>query len=202
MTPLTSAHVISSLSSLADIRHYLSVHYESFLPIYHRIPSNIVAIAHLNDLLRSDDSTQIIKHSKSPWFVTEGTSVLDLLEQFKSNNQRVAVILAPSGQPSGLLTLDQILSQIFGKEERTKDLEEPSFLHIERTLPGEMKVSEFNRQFQAKIECSLEDTLSDLIAHQLGHAPAKGETIRIDAFIFTILEPSLRGAKLLAVETI
>ena len=202
MTPLSHVQMVSSLNTLAEVRHHLSVHYEPFVPIYHRIASNIVSIAHLSDLLRCEENRRVIEHARSPWFVTESTSILDILEQFRRNNQRVAVILDLSGQAIGLLTFDQILTQIFGKEENVTVMEEGPSLHIERTLSGDMLVVEFNEQFQSEIRCAPQDTLSDLIAAELDHPPAKGETVRIDPFIFTILEPSLMGVKVLSVQTI
>jgi putative hemolysin len=202
MTPLSRIQMVSSVAHLSQARHHLSVHYESFVPIYHKSPSNVVAMAHLSDLLKCDPHTPIIKYARSPWFVTENSSILDILDQFRRNNQIVAVILDKSGQTSGLLTLDQILSQIFGKEEVKEKQETIPSLHIERTLLGEMKVKEFNQQFQADIVCLDGDTLSDWILTQLDHAPAKGETFRFESFVFTILEPSLRGIKLLSVRSI
>ena len=77
-----------------------------------------------------------------------------------------------------------------------------SSLHVERTLSGEMKVEEFNRQFFAQISCPPDETLSDLISKELDHSPVKGEEVRIDLFVFTILEPSLRGVKVLSVHTV
>lgn len=201
MTPLSQVQMVSSFNTLAEVRHQLSVHYEPFVPIYHRTHSNIVAMAHLSDLLRCDEQKRVIESARSPWFVTTNSSILDILDQFRRNNQIVAVILDSSGQALGLLTLDQILSQIFGKEEIVDSPTEPPSLHVERTLSGDMRVEEFNRQFQAKLSCLQEESLSDLICKELDHSPAKGEIVRIEPFIFTILEPSLRGVKLLSVQT-
>lgn len=202
MTPLSQVQMVSSFHTLAEVRHHLSVHYEPFVPIYHRTSSNIVAMAHLSDLLRCAEHKRVIESARSPWFVTTSSSILDILDQFRRNNQIVAVILDSFGQAVGLLTLDQILSQIFGKEEDSEGATEPPSLHIERTLLGEMKIEEFNQQFQAKLKCSEEETLSDLICKELDHPPAKGETVRIEPFVFTILEPSLRGVKLLSVQSV
>jgi putative hemolysin len=200
MVPLSHAQMISSWNTLSEVRHHLSVHYEPFILIYHRIHSNIVSIAYLSDLLRCSEGRRVIECGRSPWFVTENASILNILEQFRRNNQKVAIVLDSSGQPLGLLTFDQILLQIFGKEESSSEEEIPSF-HIERTLLGEMKVEEFNRQFQADLPHLPEENLSDLLTKELDHSPVKGETIRIEPFIFTVLEPSLTGVKVLSVYT-
>lgn len=201
MTPLSQVQIVSSLNTLAEVRHHLSVHYEPFVPIYHKNPSNIVSIAHLSDLLRCEENRRVIECARSPWFVTESASILDILEQFRRNNQIVSVILDFSGQAIGLLTFDQILTQIFGKEGNIAEKEEAPSLHIERTLSGGMLVAAFNEQFQSEIPCDPKDTLSDLITAELDHPPVKWEIVRIGAFIFTVLDPSLTGVKLLSVRS-
>ena len=94
----------------------------------------------------------------------------------------------------------QILDQIIGEE---KNLEfEASQIYIERTLFGSMAVAEFNQQFQADLQHEPGDTLNTLIPRLLDHSPAKGEVVRIDDFVFTVLDLTLRGMiKTLSVQT-
>ncbi len=201
MIPLSKVQTVSSHATLAEVRHLLSVHYTPLLPIYHRVPQNIVAIASLRDLLRVEENKRVIDLARSPWFVTRDTSILQLLQQFRRNNQSIAAILDPSGQATGILTLDQILSEIFG-EETQLPLSEEKPHYIERTLSGDMSVSKFNRQFEEQLPEGKGDTLSDLILSQLGHLPIKGESIRIHNLEFTIDEPTLLGIKTLSVRSI
>lgn len=201
MIPLSRIHMVASNASLADVRHMLSIHYAPFILVYHRYPHNVVAIAHLRDLLRMEENRRVLDHARSPWFVAQGTSILEILNQFRRNNQSVAVILDPSGQSCGILTLDDVVEQIFGEEEWKSVPEKPSVLYVERTLSGEMDVSAFNREFDANLFYLPGDTLSDLIFRSLDHLPAKDETVRIGSYLFTVIEPSMRGAKILSVRT-
>ncbi len=201
MIPLDKVQMAPSHMTLDEVRHLLSVHYAPMIPIYHRYTHNIVAIIYLRDLLQLNEKKRILDHARSPWFVTRDSSILQILEQFRRNNQSVAVILEPSGQACGILTLDQIVSQIFG-EEKEGQLTSEGAIYIDRTLSGEMSVAEFNNQFQASLPAGEGDTLSDLIISQLGHPPVKGETVYIGAFAFTVDEPTLRGVKVLSVQTV
>ncbi|HSX10843.1 MAG TPA: hemolysin family protein [Chlamydiales bacterium] len=201
MIPLAEVRMVPSQSTLAEVRHLLSVQYVPMIPIYHRTPHNIVAIAQLRDLICLEESKKIIDLARSPWFVTRDISILQLLQQFRRNNQNVAVILDSSGQACGLLTLDQILAEIFGEEiGPSLTMEEPQN-YIERTLSGEMSVSEFNKQFGAELPEGKGDTLSDLLVDALGHLPVKDESIRLGEFEFTVDEPTLRGVKTFSVRT-
>ncbi len=200
MTSLSEVHILSSETTCSMMRHDLSVHYAPFALIYHRQPHNIVGIARLSDYLEFDENKRILEKARSPWFVTQETSVLELLKQFRRNNQSVAIILDLRGQACGLLTLDQILSEIFGEETGEALSSEPD-LYVDRTLPGEMSVVEFNRQFQAHLRAEPGGTLSDLILAELGHSPVIGEQVQIGDFEFTIDELSLRGIRTVSVES-
>ena len=201
MSPLTQVQMAPTTATLADVRHLLSIHYAPILPIYHRVQHNIVGVAYLRDLLRVEDSKRVIDHARSPWFVTQKTSILDILEQFRRNSQSVAIVIDATGQSCGLLSLDDIVSQIFGPETEQPTLPETPYLHIKRTLSGEMEVEAFNREFQANLPHSEGETLSDLIVNSLDHLPVLGETVKLDSYLFTVLEPSLRGVKILSVHT-
>lgn len=199
MTPLEKVLMIPAAATLGEMRSHLSTQF--FIPIYQRNRNHIVKIAVLRDLLRLDDRVKVIHHARSPWFVPKELSVLQLLHQFRSNNQSMAVILDKSGQACGILALDEILTEIFGEETREHGAEEvPDY--IERTLSGEMTVAEFNRQFEAQLPGVEGETLSDLIIARLGHAPVKGESVRVEDFEFHVEEPTLRGVKILSVTTV
>jgi CBS domain containing-hemolysin-like protein len=200
MAPLTSVQMAPTSATPLDIRHLLSIHYAPFIPVYHRVPHNIVGVAYLRDLIRIGDGERVVDHVRSPWFVPESASVLEILDQFRRNNQSVAVVLDASGQSCGLLSLDEILAQIFGPEASQPPAEGPH-LHIERTFSGDMDVADFNREFQSTLPHLQGETLSDLIVKHLDHLPSAGETIQITSFLFTVVEPSLRGVKTLTVST-
>lgn len=202
MTPLEKVVAVPSSAVMSELRHLLSLQYEPMIPIYRHQKQQIVAVVHVRDLLRLSEQQPIFEKSRPPWFVTQETSILEILNQFRRNNQSVAVILDHSGQASGILTLDQVVSQIFGSEasEPFRQGEEPS-LYIERTLPGEMTIGEFNREFQSNLGRLEEDTLSDFMIAELGHHPVSGETVRVESFVFTVVEPSIRGVSVVSVRS-
>ncbi len=201
MIPLEKLVSVPSFATLEEVRNLLSIHYEPVVAIYRHQKHNIIALAHTRDLLRLERGKPILDQSRSPWFITRESSILHILDQFRRNNQSAAVVLDPSGHACGLLTLDHIVSQIFG-EESLEHQETPSSLYVERTLLGEMTVGQFNREFQSDLRASSEDTLSDFIVHGLGHFPNIGETFKVGSFLFTVIEPTLRGVKVLSVQSL
>lgn len=200
MLPLSAARLFSSETMVWEVREKLAGRYETLLPVYHRNPHNIVSIVNVRDLLRFSEDQKILEAGKSPWFVTKDTSILQLLDQFRRNNQSLAVILESSGQASGILTLDRTVDAIFGPEELAEEEGARKFF-LDRTLQGSMTIAEFNRQFEADLPGDEKKTLSELIFDQLEHPPARGETVRIGPYELTVLEPTLRGVKTISVHT-
>ncbi len=202
MTPLDSLQIISANATVSEARHQLMLHYAPFICVYHRTLQNIVAIAHLRDLLQMDPKKKILDVARPPWFVTQDTSLIQILEQFRRNNQTIAVILDPGGQACGVLSLDQLIDTIFGPEQYSPLESEKGGLYVERTVAGSLTVEQFNRDFQANLSFRKGETLSALIVARLNHPPAKGEAVEIGQFEFTVIEPTIRGAKLISVKTI
>lgn len=200
MTPIQTLKTIDSELPLSAARELLKKHTCAFIPVYYRNPHNIVSIIYLRDLLDIDPKKKLADLAKPAWFVTQDTSLLQILQQFRSNNQTTAVILSSAGHASGILSLDQIIDSLFGPHKPSPAEEQA--LYVERTLSGFLLVSEFNHAFSAKLKHRPGDTLSDLVVQQLSHAPVKGESIELGPYEFTVLEPSLRGAKLISVKTI
>ena len=203
--PLETIQMVPSLCTLGEMRSLLTSTYTPFLPIYHRSTANIVAIAYPRDLLRLPDQALVRNHARPPWFITETSSIIQILRQFRKNNQSVAVVLNEAGLAMGILTLDEIVDEIFGQKDSWSSISDiaPRMHHVivDRTFPGEMLITDFNRQFHVHLSSEGAETLSDLVVQLLGHAPAKGETVHLDQFELTVEEPSLLGAKAVSVRT-
>lgn len=201
MVPMSSTQVIPSDSTLKQARQILSVNYTPFIPIYHRHTYNIVAIAYPRDLLRVHEEKRVIDYSKPPWFITKDSSVLQILHQFRRNNQSIAIVLDKAGHACGILTLDQIIDEVFGQESSVGNEEVFSQMYFERTLPGNMKLEDFNKEFHTELTAKSAETLSEYMTERLRHHPAKGEKVLTDQFELVVIEPSLFGAKTIRVRT-
>ncbi len=200
MSPLSEIQLFPTTTTVGEARAQLKKQYASILPVYHRVSNNLVSIVDVRDLLRLQNNQRIIDQGKSPWFVTKDASILQIIDQFRRNNQTLAVILEATGQACGILTLDRIIEGIFGKQVSV-NLEEIGHF-VERTLLGSMTVAEFNQEFKAELPAELSMTLSDLILTSLDHSLSRGETLRIGDFEFTVIEPTLRGVKRLHVRSL
>lgn len=207
MQPLSKTQLIPSICTVSEMRSLLNSRYSPFVPIYHKAPENIIAIAYPRDLLRLPESKKVRDYARAPWFITEKDSIMAILRQFRRNNQSVAIVLNEAGLARGILTLDEIIDEIFGLSDSWMSLEEmaPRIHHVvvDRTFPGDTRIEEFNKTYHVDLDSQGVETLEELVTKLLGHTPAVGEVVRIEQFELTVEEASLLGgAKSIAIRTI
>lgn len=206
MEPLGSVQMLPSNCSVGHMRQILRHAYYPYLPVYHRSTRNIVKIAYPRDLLNTPDNEEVRGHARPPWFVSQHTRVVEILQQFRQNKQSIAIVLDEKGLAVGILALDDILDEIFGEQEfRLADAirhRRRSHRVIERAFPGTLRIEEFNKRYEANLESHGVDTIAQLMTKLLGHHPETGESIRVGDFQLTADETSLMGAKVVTIKTL
>ncbi len=206
MSPLNTVQMLPSICSVSEMRTLLNYSYTPFLPIYERDPRHVLGIAYPRDLLRVKEEEKVHDHARPAWFITENSSVLQILKQFRRNNQSIAVVLSDAGYAVGFLTLDEIIDAIFGKKDDWESFEDmaPRMHHIivDRTFLGDLLVEDFNRKFHVHLDSNGVHTLEELLEKSLGHPPERGESIHLDQFELTCEDAPLIGPKKISVRTV
>ena len=206
MQPLSQAAALPSNATIEQMEHVLAKVGTDFVPLYHRELSNIVGIVYPRDALRASENKRMRDYSWSPWFVTETTKIMQILKQFRTNSENVAFVLNNQGKTIGFVTLNDVLSEIFGKMSYALTRETQSHLKKlmlkDKTFPGDMTVGEFNDQYHVLLDPDPSITFSDLIETHLNRHPEKGDTVFIAPFELTVKEASMREIKTLVITTI
>ncbi|MDN3508552.1 MAG: CNNM domain-containing protein [Candidatus Neptunochlamydia sp.] len=132
MDPIEEMKSIASENTVGDLKALLALQTLPFIPVYHKILQNIVAVAFPRDLLRLPDDTRLRGYCRSPWFITEKNSILEIIKEFRCNNQSLAIVLNNQGQAIGTLTLDAVVDEIFGHRD--------DWISFGEYVPGKWKV--------------------------------------------------------------
>ncbi len=201
MEPLNAVQMVPSNCTILHLRDILKQSHSLSIPIYHKSRTNIIGIAFPRDLLKIPDNEAIRRHSHPPWFVTQNSNVVDILQQFRSNKKSVAIVLNDVGNAIGTLSLNDILDEIFGEFSLEEDRVEQQHL-IEKTFPGNMRLDVFNKQFNSEIVEEGVETLAELMVFHLEHPPRKGDLVLIDHFELRVEEASLLEIKTILVKSI
>lgn len=199
-TKMISAHALTE--QLSEIFKESSL---SFIPVYQRSVNNIVGIAIPRDYIKASASQRVGTLSRSPWFITQDTALVSILHQFRNNNQSVAVVLDKPGRAVGILTLNDLLEEVFGKFSDPVSsaylFQQQKVLMIDKSFSGETKIEEFNTQYGVQLDARGCQTLAELVHKCLDHPPTEGEVVYLDPFILTVKKANLLGAKTVVVKT-
>lgn len=203
MTPIKNFPAVPSSCTIGEIRQVFRTADSPFLVVYHLKISNIVGIAFPRDLVRESDSRRIRDHIRQPWFITQRAEILHIVAQFRQNKQTVAVVLDEKGHTVGIVTLEDVIEEIFGKTILTLPTGKQKSLVplIERTVSGDMKISDFNQMYDVHLLAEEGETFAELIMKILGHQPEEGETIYLPPFELEVKEASLLEIKSVTIKT-
>ena len=166
------------------------------IPVIDGDIDHVVGILNIKDLLKhqatSDDAIDVRKIMREPYFVPENKKLDNLLQQFKTRKQHMAIIVDEHGGVSGLITLEDALEEIVGEIIDETDTVEP---HIVKTRPNEWRVlgkseiDEVNETIEMNIPDSREyDTFSGYVLDQIGRIPQEKEEIPLGHFLITVKE--------------
>lgn len=203
MRPLSEIKLLSSNSTVGDMRAMIANSKSTFFPVYHRSLSKIVGIAYTRDLLRASENQRVRNDCRSAWFITRNTDAMQILQQFRRNNQTVAVVLDHRGSAIGIVTLDMLIEKLIAFSDEEEDLHEPFTTNVlmDLTVPGDMTVREFNQQFEVQLDEHDEWTLAYLMQTQMDHSLEEGDAVIFEPYQLTVKEATMTEVKTITIST-
>lgn len=159
----------------------------SKLPVFEDNLDNIKGVVYAYDLFSKPSSLQSIIRNIE--FVPETKKSFDLLKEFLSRRFSIAIVIDEFGGTAGLVTMEDILEEVFGEiedeydttEEICRKISNDSFL-----ISGKVEVDYFNEKYGEIFPVGDYETIAGFIISKIGKIPIQGETIIIDGLIFLI----------------
>ncbi len=171
---------------LALIQKY---HFSHFL-VYQNSIDHILGVVSVQDYVlnpEADLSALLIQ----PLFVPEGKQIDDLLADFRAKGQGFAVCVDEYGGTAGIVTLEDVLEEIFGEfyDEYAK-VENPirAFGKEESIVEAKIALSAFNEHFGTSLEADEASTLGGFILEKMGEVPEKGKALHAGVYEIRIHE--------------
>ncbi|MCB1107924.1 MAG: HlyC/CorC family transporter [Chlamydiia bacterium] len=207
MDPLEGMKCIGSEKTVGDLKKLLNRQPFPFIPVYHKSPKNIVAVAYPRDLLRHSDETRLRAYCRPPWFITQTNSILEIMKEFRQNNQSLAIVLNEKGEGVGTLTLDAVVDEIFGHRDDWISFgeytPEQRKVLVDRSFPGSTLVADINKWLHINLPIKEEgETLEELMELSLGRRPDLGDTVRVDSFELSVEETSLIAGRTILISSV
>ena len=127
-------------------------------------------------------------------FVPETMLIQDILNVLTKKRKSMAVVLDEYGGTAGILTVEDIVEELFGEiedEHDTTDLHEEKLSENVYKFSARLEVDYINETYRLELPESEEyETLGGLIMNVIGHIPEQDSEVKVDNFTFRILEVS------------
>ena len=120
-------------------------------------------------------------------------NLVDLLNQFTKERKSIAWVIDEFGGTAGIVTMEDILEEIFGEIHDEYDVEEYVETQIsasEYILSGRLEIDHINQKFGLKLPDDDAETLSGYIIENHESIPKQKEKIVIGDYEFDILAAS------------
>jgi len=163
----------------------------SKLLVYEESIDNIVGYIHQLDLFNKPESLKAMLHPIVA--VPESMSATDLINKFSKERKSIAWVVDEFGGTAGIVTMEDVLEEIFGEIHDEYDVEEfveKQLAEDEFIFSGRLELDYLNEKYDLGFPVSDSETLSGYIINEHETIPKQKETIIINNFKFDILTVS------------
>ncbi|MGB8693817.1 MAG: CNNM domain-containing protein [Steroidobacteraceae bacterium] len=183
------------------------------LPVYDGELDNLIGILHMKRTAQEFARGSLTRErlielagAREPYFVPDGTSLMQQLAQFQRTRRRHAFVVNEYGDIEGLVTLEDLLEEIVG--EFTSDPSGLSHKDVQRDASGAwlINASATIRALNRALGWQLPDlgpkTLNGLLLEKFENIPEAGTSLRIGQLEFEVLQISDNTIRTVRVRTI
>jgi CBS domain containing-hemolysin-like protein len=163
----------------------------SKLPVYEESVDNIRGVIYSYDIFKAPENVQAI--TRKILFVPETKKSFEMLNEFLSNRISIAVVVDEFGGTAGLVTMEDIIEELFGEIRDEYDVEENICRKIAENsflISGKVEIDFINEKYNLKFPIGDYETIAGYIITSLGRIPIQGENIKIDHLNFLIARAS------------
>jgi len=192
MVPRTEIIAVEKSQSLQEVSKTFIETGLSKILVYNGTIDDVIGYVHSFELFKKPKSIKSILLTVV--FVPETMYVKDVLNLLTKKHKSVAVVIDEYGGTSGIITVEDIVEELFGEiedEYDSIDLIEDKIAEGEYRFSARMEVDYINENYKLELPESDEyETLGGLIMNETGEIPEQDSEIKIENFLFRILEVS------------
>ncbi len=197
MVPRTRIEAIKNKSSFDQIISLVREVAHSRYPVYIEDLDEVLGFLHVKDLafvsLDERKNFDVTKYLKPPFFVYEHMKIQAVFDHMNRKKVHLALVKDENGIVVGMLTLEDIMEEIFGEIQDEHDDEEDEIpgMKIEEgvLVPSNISLRDLYNEYDIKIPLNDNySTLNGFLMEQLGNSfPKKGHLIIWDGFSFELI---------------
>ena len=204
MVPRIKITGVEKSMAFREIQALVAEDGHSRYPVYEESIDRVIGIIYVKDLFNKmpapGEKFQIQNYLRQPYIVPESKVIGDLLREFKTSHQHIALVVDEYGGLAGLVTLEDIIEEIVGDIQDEHDVEESD---VQAEADGCYLVDASVQVYDLLTELDLEydhddyDTVGGLIYGLYGSVPPKGARVKWHALQFEVTK--IEGQRILQV---
>jgi len=166
----------------------------SRFPVYEGQRENVIGILMAKDLLKLQRAPELNLRTllRPAVFVPESKGLNELLRDFRSNRNHLAIVIDEFGNTAGLITIEDVLEQIVGEiEDEFDEAEGETSIYTladgSQRVAGDADIAAVNEAFGVHLPVEEFDTIGGLVAQELGRVPRRGESVVVAGLEFSVM---------------
>jgi magnesium and cobalt transporter len=194
MVPNKRMDLLDIEADYDDLLHVVIDTAHSRFPVFEGSRENVIGILMAKDLLKLQRSPDLNLRTllRPAVFVPESKGLNELLRDFRSNRNHLAIVIDEFGNTAGLITIEDVLEEIVGEiEDEFDDKDGESGIYTladgSQRVAGDVDIIKVNEAFGTLFPNDEFDSIGGLVAHELGRVPRRGESVTIGELVFSVM---------------
>ncbi len=202
MVPRTEIVAVDVNTPIDEVRKIFNESGHSKIIAYKDNIDNIAGYIHFYDLFKQPGNLrQIIR---KVIMVPETENIADLLKEMTRRKKSIAVVFEEYGGTAGIVTIEDILENLFGEIEDETDKENGTNKQLDDKtylFSARKNIDEINDQYRLKIPESEDfESLGGYVLELFGRIPKPGESVEDERFRYTVTKASDKHIEEIKVE--
>lgn len=197
MCPRIDVFALESNKKILDVIDDLIAKGFSRVPVYKENLDKIIGVLYVKDLLPHLENDNFIWTSllRKPLYIPENKKLDDLLTEFKTKKIHMGIVVDEYGGTSGIITLEDVIEEIFGEISGEFDEEDNLFSKLDDftfIFDSKINLQDFYRAINLKDSTSFEEialeieTLGGFLIEKVKKIPKVGQVIIHDSYKFIV----------------
>ena len=145
-----------------------------------------------------EDSLDLKDALNPPMIIPESKPITDLLRDFQSKKNHMAIVTDEFGSVRGLVTLEDVIEEIVGEIDDEHDQEERELMVVDEqtvVVDAKIEIEEVEDHFSCNLPEGAYESVGGLIIERLGRVPVNGDQVSVGSLTFKVLAADPRRVR-------
>ncbi|SCK02140.1 Putative Mg2+ and Co2+ transporter CorB [uncultured Clostridium sp.] len=181
-------------ASYEEVLDVIKTEQFSRIPVYNQTIDDIVGILNVKDLIMAEKNSKPFKVSdymREPYYTFEFKKIKELFSEMKKTRNHISVVLDEYGGTVGIVTIEDLIEEVFGEIEDEYDDYEKEIEVIkedEFVVDGSARLDDISELIGVNMESEEFDSVGGLVIGELGRFPEQNEEVQLNNIRFVVEE--------------